>query len=79
MADIKGLFDSIKEVGEAILPLLPANAQAGVHAAEKLIELIDHATETFSDEATGDLDELREDLEERVNAHVDDTVDKLRG
>lgn len=76
---ISAVLDSMFGVAKAIAPL-------GGPAAVAVVEMIDHAVETFGPDAEPDekqqlveLVEQRDVIEKAVNQHVDRTVADLRG
>lgn len=79
MTDTRALFAAIAETAAAVLPLIVPGSKPAIEAGTKVVELINEAMETFPDDNHDKLDAAREDVEERINAHVDSTVDKLRG
>jgi hypothetical protein len=79
LTDTRTLFDAIVKTAEAVLPLIVPGSAPAIAAGTKIVDLINEAMETFPDDNHDKLDAAREDIEERINAHVDSTVDKLRG
>lgn len=80
MADAKTMLDAILAVAKAAAPIVGNGAPEVVELGERLVELIDHAVDEFSGNPIPDeLIDKRDELEEAVNAHVDQTVKKLRG
>jgi len=78
--DKQAIFDGILTVAKAAAPIVGGGAPAAIELGTKLIELIENVTADYVGVAAiDDLERARADLEQRVNAHVDRTVDKLRG
>jgi len=81
--DGTAILDAILDVAKAAAPVIGHGAPEAIALGQRVIELIDHVQEGFQGAVAGsDMDKLvqqRDELERRVNAHVDSTVDKLRG
>ncbi|MCP3731993.1 hypothetical protein M9978_16330 [Sphingomonas sp. MG17] len=76
--EIKKIAAHALEIGTAIAKLHPATAGLAV-AAEKVVALVDEIRETaeLSPDDARKLEEAREQLEARVNAHADATAANL--
>ena len=77
--DGSAIFNSIISVAKMVGPMIVPGAGEAIALGAKVLEMIDTAKATFSETDPVKLDEARAALEARVNAHVDSTVDKLRG
>lgn len=81
--DGTAILDAILDVAKAAAPLVGHGAPEAIELGKRVLELIDHVQEGFQGAVAGsDMEALireRDALEQRVNAHVDRTVDKLRG
>lgn len=78
MADMKALLDSLISLGKTVLPLIVPGAGPMIEIGERVIEAIDHAKATAGADTPAELDQIRGDLDARVNAHVDQTIANLR-
>jgi hypothetical protein len=76
--DVESIIDAMLGVAKAALPLVQGGQEAA-ELGEKVVELIDHARDTFEGEDMDELIEQRDAIEQAVNSHVDSTVAKLRG
>jgi len=79
LTDPRALIDGIVSVAETILPLIVPGSKPAIEAGHKLVDLIIATREAFPEDNHDKLDMTQEDIEERINAHVDGTVAKLRG
>jgi hypothetical protein len=78
-ASITTMLDSILDVAKAVGPLVGLNAESTA-AADQVVNLVDHAIETFGGDqpGTAELIATRDELEAKVAQHVDRTVAALR-
>lgn len=79
MADASKIFDALLDLAKAVAPVVGKGAPEVVQLAESVVEMIDTAVDVFADEDDTELLEARAKLEQKVNAAVDETVDRLRG
>lgn len=73
------LLGSIIDVATAALPLIVPGSDKAIDLGKNILTMIGEAQTVLDAKDIGQLTAIREDVEERVNAHVNETVDKLRG
>jgi hypothetical protein len=74
---------NIIDMGQKLLPIIDAAVGttwigAAVNAGKAVIDLID-GVKAAGDATPEEMDATRDALEQRVNAHVDQTISDLRG
>lgn len=80
MKNTATLAESMLATAKALLPLIVPGSGPAIAAAERAIEMIDHAKDAFDGKTDlAELNATRDELEKRVNAQVKDTADRLRG
>lgn len=77
--DATALLDSMLDVAKAVAPVIGHGAPEVVALGERVMEMIDHAVDTFGDDVPAELPRERDEIEARIAKHVDETAAKLRG
>ncbi len=82
--NLSGILSSMLEVAQAAAPIIGHGAPEAIALGKSVVAMIDQVKENmpFTDEADAGMGELiarRDEIEARVNAHVDQTVGRLRG
>jgi len=69
----------IIEAGKAIIPAMVPGAGAALAAGKAIAEAIEAGRDLLTPGDQSAADETLAELQQRVNAHFDDTIAKLRG
>lgn len=76
--DLSKIVSGVLDVAEKLLPALEGTpAGAVVEAGKSVLDLIDQVREVASTDDAKALEAKREELEPRVLAHLDRTIDSL--
>lgn len=76
-------IDTVLELAKKVLPVVSAATgpyvQAALGAAEAVRALVENVRATAGETDQARLQEVLDELETRVNAHADQTIDRLGG
>jgi hypothetical protein len=78
----KDIFEKILTAARNLTPVVEALTgtkliQPAIAAAEQMVNFVDEVMGTLSEDDQAQLQTVRDDLEARVNAHADRTIDRL--
>jgi hypothetical protein len=78
----KDIFEKILTAARNLAPVVEALTgtkliQPAIAAAEQMVNFVDEVMGTLSEDDQAQLQTVRDDLEARVNAHADRTIDRL--